>query len=81
MKKLRKDTKSRVLTLREIYDLYRSDTGVETAEFIVKTLDVCYPNYDRDDVDVFSVLEKFHEHYKTTMRPFSLVMRGMTRNE
>ena len=48
--KLTKKSKPRSLTLGQIWQLYLLDTGTETAEFIIKTLDLCYPKKDREGV-------------------------------
>lgn len=41
-------TKPKFLTLQEVYELYRLDSGEETPEFVIKVLDLCYPKLDRE---------------------------------
>lgn len=46
--KLKMKSKPKMLTLQEVYELYRLDSGEETSEFVIKVLDLCYPKLDRE---------------------------------
>ena len=61
MRQLTLKSKPKSLTLREVYELYRMDTGTETPEFIIKVLDLCYPKLGRDDMDVFGKMDKYEQ--------------------
>lgn len=50
MRQLKLKSKPKTLTLHEVYELYRMDTGTETPEFIIKVLDLSYPKLDRDGI-------------------------------
>lgn len=50
MRQLKMKSKPKFLTLQEVYELYRLDTGTETSEFIIKVLDLCYPKLNREGI-------------------------------
>ena len=59
--KLKMKSKPKMMTLQEVYELYRMDSGEETSEFVVKVLDLCYPELDREDMNVFEKMNKYRE--------------------
>ena len=78
MKKLKLTTKPKRLTLREMWELYLS--GEEgTPEFIVKTLDLAYPNYNREDVDVETRIELYRSGIVGWMQ-YAEFIKGMETN-
>ena len=77
--KLKMKTKPKFLTLQEVYELYRLDSGEETPEFIIKVLDLCYPKLDREDMDVFDKMTKYQEA-KLYYTNFRGLVEGMVGN-
>ena len=77
--KLTIKTKPKRLTLGQMYSLYLTDTGVETAEFIISLLDLCYPNKDRDSMNVFDKMTKYREA-KVMYSVFVSMTKGMVGN-
>jgi hypothetical protein len=68
-----------MLTLREVYELYRLDSGEETPEFVIKVLDLCYPKLDREDMSVFDKMNKYQEA-KLYYTNFRGLVEGMVGN-
>ena len=57
------------------------DTGTDTAEFIIQTLDFAYPKREREDVDLFLKLEKYRQaRLKSEYDVFVGVIKGMVGN-
>lgn len=61
MRRLKAKSKPKSLTLQEVYDLYRMDTGTETPDFIIKVLDLCYPKLNRENNNVLDRMNKYRE--------------------
>jgi hypothetical protein len=76
---LRMKSKPKFLTLQEVYELYRMDTGEETPEFIIKVLDLSYPKLDREKIDVFEKMSKYQEA-KLYYTNFKMLVEGMVGN-
>jgi hypothetical protein len=79
MMKLTMKTRPRNLTTQQMWELYVADTGVETSEFIVKVLDLCYPNRNREKMDVFSKMTKYREA-RVGYNGFLQLIKGMVGN-
>ena len=79
MRQLKLKSKPRLLTLQEVYELYRLDSGEETPEFIIKVLDLCYPKLDRENMDVFDKMNKYQEA-KLYYTNFKMLVEGMVGN-
>jgi hypothetical protein len=79
LRPLRMKSKPKLLTLQEVYELYRMDTGEETPEFIIKVLDLSYPKLDRDRIDVFEKMSKYQEA-KLYYTSFRQLVEGMVGN-
>lgn len=77
--KLTKKSKPKKLTLSQVWNLYRMDTGTETPEFIVKMLDLCYPNKDRESIDIMDKFDKYYQA-KNIYSRFLMVIKGMVGN-
>ena len=54
-------TKPKNLSLSEMWELYLLDTGVETSDFVIKVLDLCFPKFDRDSMDILNKMKKYRE--------------------
>lgn len=72
-------SKPKFLTLPEVYELYKADTGEETPEFVIKVLDLCYPKLNRDKIDVFEKMDKYREA-KANYTIFLQLIEGMVGN-
>jgi hypothetical protein len=59
--------------------LYLSDTGTETADFVISLLDLCYPKLDREKMDVFGKMDKYREA-RVGYDEFLGVIKGMVGN-
>ena len=79
MRQLKLNSKPKSLTLQEVYELYRMDTGTETPEFIIKVLDLSYPKLNRDEMDVFEKMNKYREA-KAQYTAFHQTVEGMVGN-
>ena len=79
MKKLTMKTKPTTLTLGQMWELFLLDTGVETSEFIIKTLDLFYPKLDRESMNVFDKMKKYYQ-VKPSYSEFLVVIKGMVGN-
>jgi hypothetical protein len=77
--KLKINSKPKFLTLQEVYELYRMDTGTETPEFVIKVLDLCYPKLDRSMIGIVDKMNKYREakQYYTNFRE---LVEGMVGN-
>lgn len=76
MKKLTTETKPKNITLHQIWKLFVSDTGNETTDFVIQSLDTFYPNMDREDMDVFTRLNKYYEA-KSGYARFCFMIKGV----
>ena len=79
MRQLKLKSKPKSLTLQEVYELYRMDTGEETPEFVIKVLDLSYPKLARDKMDVFDKMSKYQEA-KLYYTSFRQLVEGVVRN-
>ena len=79
MRQLKLKSKPKSLTLQEVYELYRMDTGTETPEFIIKVLDLSYPKLNRDRIDLFEKMYKYQEA-KAYYTNFLQLVEGMVGN-
>jgi hypothetical protein len=79
MHQLKMTSKPKFLTLQEVYELYRLDSGEETPEFVIKVLDLCYPKLNRDKMDVFEKMNKYQEA-KLYYTDFRGLVEGMVGN-
>ena len=79
MRQLKLKSKPKSLTLREVYELYRMDTGEETPEFVIKVLDLSYPKLGRDKIDLFKKISKYQEA-KAYYTNFLQLVEGMVGN-
>lgn len=77
--KLTKNTKPKRLTLGQVWSLYLMDTGTETAEFVVASLDAFYPKLDREDVDIFVRFDKYKEA-RIDCDAFCVIAKGLVGN-
>ena len=72
-------SKPKTLTLHEVYELYRIDTGTETPEFIIKVLDLSYPKLGRDKIELSDKMNKYQEA-KLYYTNFLQLVEGMVGN-
>jgi hypothetical protein len=72
-------SKPKSLTLQEVYELYRMDTGTETPEFIIKVLDLSYPKLGRDKMNIGDKMNKYREA-KYNYTNFRQLVEGMVGN-
>jgi len=79
MRQLKLKSKPKSLTLQEVYELYRMDTGTETPEFVIKVLDLSYPKLGRDKIDIFDKMDKYREA-KAYYTNFLQLVEGMVGN-
>jgi hypothetical protein len=55
------------------------DTGIETSEFIIKVLDLCYPKLARDKIEFADMMSKYREA-KLYYTNFQESVEGMVGN-
>jgi hypothetical protein len=79
VRQLKLKSKPKLLTLHEVYELYKLDKGKETPEFIIKVLDLSYPKLGRDKIDLFIKMGKYQEA-KSRYTGFLQLIEGMVGN-
>ena len=79
MRQLKLKSKPKLLTLQEVYELYRMDTGEETPEFVIKVLDLSYPKLGRDKIEFGDMMTKYQEA-RAQYISFQELVEGMVGN-
>lgn len=77
--KLTAKTKPRRLTLSQMWKLYMADTGTETPESIIRTLDIAYPQIVREGVNVGIKIIKYRQ-VQEQVEVFRGLLQGMVTN-
>ena len=80
MRQLKLKSKPKLLTLQEVYELYRMDTGTETPDFIIKVLDLSYPKLDREKMNIGDKMNRYREA-KSYYTNFKMLVEGMVGND
>ena len=80
MHQLKLKSKPKFLTLQQVYELYRMDTGTETPEFVIKVLDLCYPKLSMDKIEFAGMITKYQEA-KAQYTIFQELVEGMVGND